>query len=60
MVVPPDLKLTVPPGVTPPPETVAVRVVEVPTVVGLGLEVSAVVEVPLDTTIEKLELVEVV
>jgi hypothetical protein len=55
---PPFLKFTVPPGVTPPPETVAVRVVEAPTVVGLGDEVRTVVEGPVDTTMEKLELVD--
>jgi hypothetical protein len=46
IVVPAFLKLTVPVGVTPPPETVAVRVVEPPTVVGLGEATSEVVDVP--------------
>ena len=58
MVVPPDLKLTVPVGVTPPPETVAVSVVEAPTVMGFGLAVTAVDEGPAETTMEKLELVD--
>jgi hypothetical protein len=58
MVVPPFLKLTVPVGVTPPPETVAVSVVAAPTEVGLGDEVSEVVLAPVETTTEKLEDVE--
>jgi hypothetical protein len=52
MVVPPLWKLTVPVGVTPGPETVAVRVVEAPTVVGLGDEVRAVELVVAATTRE--------
>jgi hypothetical protein len=60
MVVPPFLNPTVPVGVTPPPVTVAVSVVEVPTVVGLGDEVSTVVETPAETTMVKLVLVDVV
>jgi hypothetical protein len=42
MEVPPDLKLMVPVGVATGPVTVAVRVVEVPTVVGDGEAVKAV------------------
>jgi hypothetical protein len=64
MVVPPFLKLTVPPGV-PPAVRVAVRVVEAPTVVGLGEDVRetegvpwVTVVVPVASTgaVEKLEL----
>jgi hypothetical protein len=53
------LKLTVPPGVTPGPVIVAVRVVEALAVVGLGLEVSVVVDVP-GLTVRVVEPVEVV
>ncbi len=42
----PFLNATVPVGVTPEPETVAVRVVDVPTVEGEGLAVRVVVLVP--------------
>jgi hypothetical protein len=59
MVVPPDLKLTVPLGVPPGPETVAVRVVEAPTVVGLGEEVR-VVELEAALTVREREPVDVV
>ena len=41
--VPPTLKVTVPVGVPPAPETVAVMVVDPPTVVGLGEADSVVV-----------------
>jgi hypothetical protein len=57
MVVPPFLKLTVPLGVTPGPETVAVSVVEAPTVVGLGEEVRAV-ELAAALTVREREPVE--
>ncbi len=46
IVVPPETKFTVPVGVTPGPETVAVRTVLVPTVVGEGLAEREVVVVP--------------
>jgi hypothetical protein len=46
MEVPPFLKLMVPVGVTPPPVTVAVRVVDWLTEAGLGDALSAVADVP--------------
>jgi hypothetical protein len=52
MVVPLFWKLTVPEGLVPPPVTVAVMVVEVPTVEGEGEAETLVVEVPLLTTSE--------
>jgi hypothetical protein len=50
IVVPLFWKLTVPEGLVPPPVTVAVIVVEVPTVEGEGLALTEVVLVPLLTT----------
>jgi hypothetical protein len=60
MVTPARWKLTVPVGVTAGPETVAVRVVEAPTVVGLGDEVSAVVVEPVVTVMVRLAELDVV
>ncbi len=52
MLVPPDLKLTVPVGAAPPPLTVAVRVVGFPVEVGEGVALRTVVEVPVLTVWE--------
>jgi hypothetical protein len=54
IVVPPLVKLTVPVGVLPPPETVAVRVVLAPTVGEVGLEVRTVEVVPNPTVSERV------
>jgi hypothetical protein len=55
MVVPFEVKLTVPVGVAPPPVTVAVSVVELPTADGLGDAERAVVVDPAATTMAKLD-----
>jgi hypothetical protein len=55
---PPFWKLIVPVGVTPPPDTVAVRTVLVPTLVGDGAAVNEVEEVPGLTTSEALPVEE--
>jgi tRNA A37 threonylcarbamoyladenosine synthetase subunit TsaC/SUA5/YrdC len=57
MVVAPSLKLTVPEGVPPGPETVAVRVVEAPTAGEVGEDVREVV-VEAALTVSELEPVE--
>jgi hypothetical protein len=57
MVVPPSVKLTVPEGVPPGPETVAVRVVERATLVGEG-EAESEVEVVAALTVREREPVE--
>jgi hypothetical protein len=55
---PPFWKLIVPVGVTPPPETVAVRTVEAPTLVGNGAAVNEVAEAPAFTTSEAVPVEE--